>query len=205
MKKLLILVASLTTHALSLSQATDAPNPLVIAHRGSSAQAPENTLPAFQLAWKQGADGIEADFQLTKDGHIDPLLRELASSGLTHDQVVVICFDSAVLKSLKERDPKWQSAWLCSFEKRANGTPRIASARVIKTLREIKALALMSGGGEVNKDLLDTIRAAGIEHYVWTINNPKLAPTYRAQGVDAIITDLPAEMRAALLEPAGQD
>ena len=63
----------------------------------------------------------------------------------------------------------------------------------------------MSGGGEVNKDLLDTIRTAGIEHYVWTINNPKLAPTYRAQGVDAIITDLPAEMRAALLEPAGQD
>lgn len=70
MKKLLILVASLATLSLSLSQTAAAPNPLVIAHRGSSAQAPENTLPAFQLAWAQGADGIEADFQLTKDGHI---------------------------------------------------------------------------------------------------------------------------------------
>ena len=70
MKKLLILVASLATLSLSLSQTAAAPNPLVIAHRGSSAQAPENTLPAFQLAWAQGADGIEADFLLTKDGHI---------------------------------------------------------------------------------------------------------------------------------------
>ena len=136
---------------------------------------------------------------------IDPLLRELASSGLTHDQVVVICFDSAVLNSLKERDPKWRSGWLCSFEKRANGTPRIGPARVIKTLKEINALALMSGGGEVDKDLLDRIRTAGIEHYVWTINDPKLAAAYRTQGADAIITDVPAEMRAALLTPADQD
>jgi glycerophosphoryl diester phosphodiesterase len=44
--------------------------PLIIAHRGSSASAPENTIPAFELAWEQQADGIEADFLLTKDGHI---------------------------------------------------------------------------------------------------------------------------------------
>jgi glycerophosphoryl diester phosphodiesterase len=50
----------------------------------------------------------------------------------------------------------------------------------------------------VDKGLLDQIRAAGIEHYVWTINDTKLAATYKAQGVDAIITDVPAEMRAAL-------
>lgn len=269
----------------AILQSPTAPNPMVIAHRGSSAQAPENTLPAFQLAWEQGADAIEADFQLTKDGHIicfhdkdtkrlagqalavadatleelrqldvgsiqpqaevdalrswsgdkfkgtrmptiaevfatvppgkkmfieikcgpeiiDPLLRELASSGLTPDQVVVIGFDSALLKSLKERDPKWQTAWLCSFEKRANGKPRQAPAKVFKTLKEMNALALMSGGGDVDKDLLDKIRTAGIEHYVWTINDPKLAATYRAQGVDAIVTDLPAEMLAALNAPA---
>ena len=42
----------------------------IIAHRGASADAPENTLPAFELAWEQGADGIEGDFHLTKDGHI---------------------------------------------------------------------------------------------------------------------------------------
>lgn len=38
------------------------------AHRGASAHAPENTLPAFELAYLSGADGIELDVQLSKDG-----------------------------------------------------------------------------------------------------------------------------------------
>lgn len=39
------------------------------AHRGSLREAPENTLPAFELAVAQGADGVELDVQLTADGH----------------------------------------------------------------------------------------------------------------------------------------
>lgn len=38
------------------------------AHRGASGHAPENTLPAFELAYLMGADGIELDVQLSKDG-----------------------------------------------------------------------------------------------------------------------------------------
>jgi glycerophosphoryl diester phosphodiesterase len=44
--------------------------PFIVAHRGASHDAPENTLPAFELAWKQGADAIEGDFHLTADGKI---------------------------------------------------------------------------------------------------------------------------------------
>jgi len=44
--------------------------PAVIAHRGAADDAPENTLAAFKLAWQQGADGIEGDFHLTRDGEI---------------------------------------------------------------------------------------------------------------------------------------
>jgi len=42
--------------------------PLIIAHRGTSAWAPENTLAAFKLAVEQGADGVEFDVRLSKDG-----------------------------------------------------------------------------------------------------------------------------------------
>ncbi len=42
----------------------------VWAHRGASAYAPENTLSAFILSAKLGADGIELDVHLTKDGEI---------------------------------------------------------------------------------------------------------------------------------------
>lgn len=44
--------------------------PELVAHRGASYHAPENTLAAFEVAWKQGADAVEGDFRLTKDGHI---------------------------------------------------------------------------------------------------------------------------------------
>jgi glycerophosphoryl diester phosphodiesterase len=39
-------------------------------HRGAYSSAPENTLVAFQLAAQMGADGVELDIQLTKDGEI---------------------------------------------------------------------------------------------------------------------------------------
>lgn len=44
------------------------PRPLVIAHRGFSAAAPENTLPAFELALSAEADLVELDVHQTRDG-----------------------------------------------------------------------------------------------------------------------------------------
>jgi glycerophosphoryl diester phosphodiesterase len=40
----------------------------IIAHRGFSARAPENTLGAFELAWKSGSDACDLDVYLTADG-----------------------------------------------------------------------------------------------------------------------------------------
>src|SRR5712691_11477582 len=40
----------------------------IIAHRGASFDAPENTLAAVNLAWQQLADAVEVDVQLSKDG-----------------------------------------------------------------------------------------------------------------------------------------
>lgn len=42
--------------------------PLIIGHRGASADAPENTMAAFREALAVGADGIEFDVRLTRDG-----------------------------------------------------------------------------------------------------------------------------------------
>lgn len=62
-------IAMTLTASLTCALACAGPS-LVIAHRGASQDAPENTLAAFRLAWEQGADGIEADVQLTRDGHV---------------------------------------------------------------------------------------------------------------------------------------
>jgi len=44
--------------------------PLISAHRGFAAVAPENTLAALELAWRAGATVAEIDVQLTRDGHV---------------------------------------------------------------------------------------------------------------------------------------
>jgi len=46
------------------------PKTYIWAHRGASGHAPENTLEAFALAAKMGADGVELDVRFTKDGEI---------------------------------------------------------------------------------------------------------------------------------------
>ena len=56
--------------------------PIIVAHRGASAHAPENTLAAFRRAIEVGAEGIEFDVRLAKDGvavvHHDSSLRRTA-------------------------------------------------------------------------------------------------------------------------------
>ncbi len=44
--------------------------PRVVAHRGASAARPEHTLAAYELALEEGADGLECDVRLTRDGHL---------------------------------------------------------------------------------------------------------------------------------------
>lgn len=45
----------------------------IIAHRGASFDAPENTMAAVTLAWAQDADAVEIDVYLSKDGRIVPI------------------------------------------------------------------------------------------------------------------------------------
>jgi glycerophosphoryl diester phosphodiesterase len=50
--------------------AVDAPAVEIIGHRGASADAPENTLASMRLAWEHGADAIELDLWLSRDGRL---------------------------------------------------------------------------------------------------------------------------------------
>lgn len=66
------------------------PFPLVIAHRGASSIAPENTMAAFKKAFEIGCDAIELDVHLSKDEHVvvihDNLLdRTTNGSGFVKD------------------------------------------------------------------------------------------------------------------------
>jgi glycerophosphoryl diester phosphodiesterase len=54
--------------AATMNPITPSPKPLVIAHRGASGYVPEHTLAAYAMAIAQGAESIEPDLVITKDG-----------------------------------------------------------------------------------------------------------------------------------------
>src|SRR5436853_2192807 len=64
--------------AILMHPALASTRPLVFAHRGGNALAPENTIAAFDRGLAEGADGVELDVQLSRDGvvmvHHDKLL-----------------------------------------------------------------------------------------------------------------------------------
>ncbi|MGD9146380.1 MAG: glycerophosphodiester phosphodiesterase family protein [Anaerolineae bacterium] len=74
--------------------------PLNFAHRGASHEAPENTLAAFLLAAELGADGIELDVQLSKDGQV-VVIHDFVLETTTDGQGAV---QDRTLAELKELD-----------------------------------------------------------------------------------------------------
>jgi glycerophosphoryl diester phosphodiesterase len=64
----LLCIAALLSAASAIAKEPAMKHPLLIAHRGASGERPEHTIAAYQLAIDQGADFIEPDLVLTKDG-----------------------------------------------------------------------------------------------------------------------------------------
>jgi len=74
--------------------------PAIIAHRGASAYAPENTLAAFRKAMEARADGIELDVHLTADGEV-VVIHDADLSRTTNGQGKV---HQTTLKALRQLD-----------------------------------------------------------------------------------------------------
>lgn len=82
----------------------------IVAHRGASADAPENTVPAFLLAWERGADRIEGDFFLTSDGVI-VCFHDKTTKRLGGGNLKVSSTPYQQLRALDVgawKDPKWK-------------------------------------------------------------------------------------------------
>lgn len=75
------------------------PGPLVVAHRGASAHRAEHTLVAYTLALEQGADGLECDVRLTRDGRLI-CVHDRRIDRTSTGRGVVSTMDSAMLADL---------------------------------------------------------------------------------------------------------
>lgn len=153
---LLLAVSFAASFAISFAvarQTRPAPLPLIVAHRGASFDAPENTLAAFKLAWDQEADAIEGDFSLTADG-------------------AIVCSHDLTLKRCGNVDRKIIDMTLAEVRAVDVGSwkdPSFAGERV-PTLAEVLAVVPagkrffmeMKSGPEIVPELLRTIDASKV-------------------------------------------
>lgn len=90
----------------------------IVAHRGASRDAPENTIAAFRLAWRQGADAIEGDFRLTKDRRI-VCMHDATTKRTAGRNLVVARSTLAELRQLdvgRWRGDKWAGQRIATLE-----------------------------------------------------------------------------------------
>ncbi|MBN1852902.1 MAG: glycerophosphodiester phosphodiesterase [Pirellulales bacterium] len=247
----------------------------IIAHRGASYDAPENTLAAFHLAWKQGADGIEGDFYLSSDGRIvcihdkdtervagtklivsktpfaklraldvgawkgekwrgekiptlkevietipedkqffielktgpeivEPLAKELESSPLQTEQIVLISFNEKTIAACKKRLPHLKTLWVTGFKNEQEDGSGLWSPgieEVIQTTRQSQAdgLDAQSEMRHFDARFISQLEASGITEFgVWTVDDPKIARFYQKLGASAITTNRPNWIRQHL-------
>lgn len=130
-----------------------AEEPLIVAHRGASQDAPENTLPAFELAWERGADAIEVDCHLTSDGHIVCFHDRDAKKLTGHPAVVA----ESTLEELRGLD-------VGSHHSEAfRGTPMPTLAEVLATVPDGRKIYIeVKCGASIVPSLLEQVAASGL-------------------------------------------
>src|SRR4051794_3938882 len=114
--------AALLALGLWLAAAASGSRVEVIAHRGASHDAPENTLAAIKLAWQQEADAAEFDLHLSRDGKL----------------VVIHDADTRRVAGVDKRVAEQTLAELRRLDVGAWKGPRFAGER-IATLEEVLA------------------------------------------------------------------
>jgi glycerophosphoryl diester phosphodiesterase len=246
----------------------------IVAHRGASHDAPENTLAAHRLALAQGADCVETDVHLTGDGRLIvihdktterttgvagrvaemtqdalraldagrwkgekfvgerlPLLEEqlaliqagrgmlielksgpeivpefarvVRASGVATSAITVISFNAATLRAVRRELPNHRTLHVVGFKPVGERTP---SAPPSPSLESLVAGAMAAGftgldlqhTWPLTTQDAESVRAAGLELHVWTVDDPDVARRWVQLGVASITTNRPGWLRSQL-------
>jgi glycerophosphoryl diester phosphodiesterase len=178
--------------------------PLVLAHRGASRAAAENTPEAFRLALALGADGVELDVRRAARGalvvHHDPVLngspvRQLARPPLPSLAVALNASAGGLVDVELKTDgdePEAAATALCSYLRRRNGRDRLlassfdpAALRTVRTLRpDLPTALVVEDEGALDAALREASRAGHAAlHPDWKLVDHTLVKRARALGL----------------------
>lgn len=199
--------------------------PLVIAHRGASWDAPENTIEAFELAIAQGADYVEFDVRPTPRGTLvcahDPVRGELPVGTPTLDETLETlrgrvglaveikhhATTSRTLQALEHHAIKPDETIIVSFHRRA--IEKTGALRPdLRTIQHVQRVPLRWaaqnawGAGfwdpRATRGRIERAQKLGLATAVYTVNEPDRMRELAARGVTGIFSDRPALLREIL-------
>jgi glycerophosphoryl diester phosphodiesterase len=187
-----------------------------IAHRGASAYAPEHTLPAYRLAMEQGADYVEQDLAVTKDGvliclHDDTLER-------TSDVATVYPDRFSADPSVRGNGRRWiandftldeirrldMGAW---FDPKFAGTRIVTWQEAVDLVRgkagmypELKSPPLYTGRGiDMVQLFVDSVKKNGLDTAASLKTTPLIIQSFDEPTVRRVAKALPTVPRILLM------
>jgi len=214
MKPLLLALTMMVVAAGSIGlHGADAPKQL-IAHRGASGYAPEHTLAAYRLAMEQGADYVEQDLGVTKDGvlvclHDDTLERTTNVEEVFPDRFVVDAargsrkqwlINDFTLAELKRLDA---GSW---FDKKFAGERIVTWQEAVDFVRgkkgmypELKSPPLYTARGvDMVKLFVDSVKKNSLDTAESLKLTPVIIQSFDEATVRRVATELPTIPRVFL-------
>lgn len=186
----ILLFASIASMSPSSEETCSLPTlsgerPLIIAHRGASGELPEHTLAAYKLAIEQGADVIEPDLVMTKDGVL--IAR--------HDRYLSTTTDVAARPEFADR----KRTRIDGPGKRNDWWADDFTLAEIKTLRAVQPRANrpQDYNGEFEVPTFDDIIALAKAEKVWIYPETKAPKAHLEAGLDMEAALLAALEKAA--------
>jgi glycerophosphoryl diester phosphodiesterase len=131
---------------------------------------------------------------------IPHLKNVLHASGCSPERIRLLTFSAPLIAELKQCLPEWRACWLCDyrfFSKQQLWCP--PREDVLNTLRSSGADGLASANRSfLDQEMVDTLKARGMEIHIWTVDRLTDAEQWRERGVDSIMTNRPGWLRQKL-------
>lgn len=200
----------------SPSKSVKAKKKLLIAHRGACAYSPENTLESFRLAIKQGADFIEHDLHITKDGvlvclhdmtlerttNVEEVFPDRARTeslnGQTRRRWYVYDFTVAELKRLDAGswfDPKYKDVRIPTWQETIDDIRGKAGLYIETKSPDFYG----SRGFDMERMVLDQLKKNGLDGAGADSKTPLLIQTFIAPSLKKMALELKTRLPLGLL------
>jgi glycerophosphoryl diester phosphodiesterase len=141
----------------------EAAHPLVFAHRGGAKLAPENTLVAFETGLAHGADGLELDVHLSRDG-VPVVIHDRTLDRTTSATGAVAARSAAELGAI-DAGAKFAPEQGFPFRGRGHGIPTLAAA--LERCPGARVIIEMKyGTTALGRAVVEVVRAMGATHRV---------------------------------------